>query len=156
MRQPARWQCSPRAKATSPIRVGTSRGQPRPTHPPSRHRHTFLKPGQICFSPLLRLKLAGARDGKGGTNAQGCASRGHFVRLVGLFRFDLLARLEPPPGASALKLERWPTTALRERAARPNLPRMQGLTAHLLRHHQRWLAISHGPRKAASGRCVGW
>jgi hypothetical protein len=53
-----------------------------------------------------------------------------------LFRFDLLARLEPPPGASVLKLERWPTTALRKRAARPNLPRMQGLTAHLLRHHQ--------------------
>jgi hypothetical protein len=98
-----------------------------------------------------------ACDGQGGeANAQGCASRGHFVRLVGLFRFDLLARLEPPPGASALKLERWPTTALRKRAARPNLPRMQGLTAHLLRHHQRWLAISHGPRKAASGRCVGW
>ena len=74
-----------------------------------------------------------------------CASRGHIVRLGGLCRFDVLAGMEPPHGASGLKLERWPhaTSALRERAAgqaarehtRPR--RMQGLThlAHLLRHH---------------------
>jgi hypothetical protein len=90
-------------------------------------------PGKFAF-PSTPTHTRLARDGKGGANAQSCASRGHFVRLVGLFRFDLLARLEPPPSASVLKLERWPTTALRKRAARPNLPRMQSLTAHLLRH----------------------
>jgi hypothetical protein len=87
--------------------------------------------GKFAF-PSTPTHTRLARDGKGGSNAQGCASRGHFVRLVGLFGFDLLAGMEPPPGASVLKLERWPTTALRKRAARPNLPRMQGLTAHLL------------------------
>ena len=62
-------------------------------------------PGKFAF-PSTPTHTRLARDGKGGSNAQGCASRGHFVRLVGLFRFGLLARLEPPPGASALKLER--------------------------------------------------
>jgi hypothetical protein len=51
-RQPARWQCSPRAKATVSDSRRDQPGATRPTHPPSRHRHTFLKPGQICF-PLF-------------------------------------------------------------------------------------------------------
>jgi hypothetical protein len=91
------------------------------------------KPGKFAF-PSTPTHTRLARDGKGGSNVQGCASRGHFVRLVGLCRFDLLAGCEPPHGTSHLKLEPHATSALRERAG----GQVHGLThlAHLLRHHQ--------------------
>jgi len=100
MRQPARWQCSPRAKATSPIRVGTSRGQPRPTHPPSRHRHTFLEPRQICFP------LYSDPNSPGGTRRQG---RVKCARLRFSWSLRSACRLVPirpsrPTGAAARRL----------------------------------------------------
>ena len=83
---------------------------------------------------VLRRTLAWAREGKGEANAQGCASRGHFVRLGGLCPVDLLVGREPPHGPRDLELKPLATSALRRRAA----GKVHGLThlAHLLRHHQ--------------------
>jgi hypothetical protein len=55
-----------------------------------------------------------ACDGQGGeANAQGCASRGHFVRPGGLCRFDLFAGRDPPHGPRGLTLKPHATITLR-------------------------------------------